>query len=104
MPLDTTTWTHHHVTRQELLSLQHDPGVCAVSTSSADNRENSDPHHESNGEHKAAEDFDDARIARGQPWGATLEDFGEQSAEGEHGAREELSSSQYKHTSRDDVA
>ena len=34
-----------------------------------------DAHHEPDGEHKAAEDFDDPRIARGQPCYPALEDF-----------------------------
>jgi hypothetical protein len=50
-------------------------------------------HHESDGEHEAAENFDDPRIGRVQPCGATLKDLGEQSTEGEHGTGEELSSS-----------
>jgi len=50
-------------------------------------------HHESDGEHEAAEDFDDPRIGRVQPRGAALEDLGEQPTEGEHDTGEELSSS-----------
>lgn len=64
-----------------------------------------DAHHESDREHEAAEDFDDPRIGRIQPCGATLEDLGEQSAEGEHSTGEELSNSDIiVKTSRDDVA
>lgn len=65
----------------------------------------SDAHHESDGEHETAEDFDDPRIGRSQPCGAALENLGEQSTEGEHGTGEELSSSDIiVNTSRDDVA
>jgi hypothetical protein len=82
--------THHHVARQELLPLQHDPGE---RFRRAEREGTSDAHHESDGEHEAAEDFHDPRIGRVQPCGAALEDLGEQSTEGEHGTGEELSSS-----------